>query len=227
MNKSSQQFQYLYLEWLEVSSIYNCGLCEFRWLLTFLWFWYFCQVLSHSCQKFNYILMRSDSTVVYISMWFREWTLTQQLWISLWILSETQEMIKIWNLTEVRADWVQEQKLQVNISFNQILSWFIFTVQNIKIFLCSKFMESILNNISVNHFFISLFNSHDWFLHLSLEYFIKEWIWTLLLFSSHWSFCFNAFVHKHLECWQLKNGSVSILFGKVSIVNWITSQSTS
>lgn len=85
----------------------------------------------------------------------------------------------------------------------------------------------MFNNISINHFFISLFYFHNLFLHLRFENLIKISIRTLLLFLSHIIFLLKTFIHKHFEGRKLDNSSICVLFSEISIVNRITSQSTS
>lgn len=208
---------------MEGCSINDSSFIIFRWLLTFFRFTYSGQVLSHSCQKFDNILVRSYCTIIDISMRFREWAFTQQCRVCFRILSKAQEMIDIWNFTEVRTNWIQEQQLIIDVSFDQISSRFIFTIQYIKVFQSSKIVESMFNNISINHFFISLFYFHNLFLHLRFENLIKISIRTLLLFLSHIIFLLKAFIHKHFEGRKLDNSSICVLFSEISIVNRITS----
>ena len=72
------------------------------------------------------------------------------------------------------TNWVQEQQLQVYVPFNQVLSWLIFAVQNIQVFLAGKVVESVLDDISIYHFFIGLFYFHDGLFHLGLENLVKS-----------------------------------------------------
>lgn len=227
VNACSKQFKNLYLEGLEISSIDDGCFIVFRWLLTFLGFTYSCQVLSHSCQEFDNILMWSNSAIIDISMWFRERTFSQQLWIGFRILNKTQEMINVWNFTEMWTDGIQEQQLIIQKSFNQICSWLILAIQYIQIFHSSKIMESIFYYISINHFLICLFYFHDLFLHLWFEDLVEICVRTLLIFLSHLILLLKHFVHKHFESWKLYNSSVGVLFSEICIIDWITSQGTS
>lgn len=88
-------------------------------------------------------------------------------------------------------------------------------------------MESILYNISIYHFFKGFFNFHNLLLHFTLENLIKVWVKTLLVFSSKCSFSVQRFIHKHFKSWQLKNSCICCLFCKVSIIDRVTSLSTS
>lgn len=87
-------------------------------------------------------------------------------------------------------------------------------------------METILNNISINHFLVSFLDFHDLFLHLRFKNLIKVSIWALFLFLSHFTFLLKPLVHEHLESGQLYDSSVGVLFGKISIVNWVASKGT-
>jgi hypothetical protein len=60
-------------------------------------------------------------------------------------------------------------------------------------------METILHNISINHFFIGLFYLHDLLLNLGFKYIVKIRIGTLSLFFPKLLFLLNALVHKHLK----------------------------
>lgn len=70
----------------------------------------------------------------------------------------------------MRADRIQEDQLQVDISLDEIDPRLVMvTVQQIEIFHARKIMETILNNISVDHFFIGLMNLVDLLFHFILE----------------------------------------------------------
>lgn len=170
--------------------------------------------------------MRTDGTVVDLRVRFGEGAWTQQLWIWFGIFSKAQEVINVWNLTEVRTNRVDEQQLQQNVSFNQILSWLVFTVQNIQILHTCQVMETVFNDISVNHFFISFLDSHDLLLHFIFKDLVESSIRTFILFLSHLRSLLNALVHEHLESWKLENGGVSILSCEVCVIDWVPSQST-
>lgn len=158
-------------------------------------------------------------------MRFREGARTQQLGVSFYILNESKEIINIRDLAEVRTDRIQEEQLQVDVLFNQVLSRFVLTVQDVQVFGAGEIVESILNNIPVNHFFVSLFDSHDRLLHFGLENFVKSRVWTLISSLSHRALLLQTFIHKHFKGGKLQNGSICVLFGEVSVVNRVASQS--
>ncbi len=83
-------------------------------------------------------------------------------------------MINVGNLAEMGTNWIHEQQLQIDVPFNQVLSWLIFAVQDIQVFLAGKVVESILDDISINHFFVGLFDFHDGLFHLGLENLVKS-----------------------------------------------------
>ena len=74
----------------------------------------------------------------------------------------------------MRTDGVEEDQLQEDISLNKICSWFFFVaIQQIEIFNRSEFVQSILNDISINHIFIGFGNSDYLLLHFIFENVIK------------------------------------------------------
>lgn len=168
--------------------------------------------------------MRSYSSIIDISVRLRERAWTDQLRIGFGIFSKTQKVVNVGNFTEVGTDWIQEKKLVVQVSFDQICSWLVFTIQNIKILQSSKIMETVLNYVSINHLFVGLFHLHYLFFHLRFENLVEISVGTLLLFFSEGISLLKTFVHEHLECGELNDGSIGILFSEIGVVNWITSQ---
>jgi hypothetical protein len=57
VHKSFQQFKDINLKWLEVGSVNYCSFAEFWWLLALLWLRNLSQILSHSSQELNNVLM--------------------------------------------------------------------------------------------------------------------------------------------------------------------------
>jgi hypothetical protein len=62
--------------------------------------------------------MRSYCTIVYMGVGFRELTLAQQAWEFFVIFGESQKEIDIRYFAEMWANWIQEQKLIINVSFD-------------------------------------------------------------------------------------------------------------
>lgn len=72
------------------------------------------------------------------------------------------------------ANGVQEQKLQVNISFNQIESWLsLTTIKEICIFFANELMEAKLDDITINHGIICLFNLSNLIFYFTFEDSVK------------------------------------------------------
>ena len=79
--------------------------------------------------------MRSDHTVVNVFFGFWKCALTKEFRKFFVVSSEGKEIIDIGDLAEVRADWIEEDKLKKDVSFDEIESWLVLvTVQNIEIF---------------------------------------------------------------------------------------------
>jgi len=77
------------------------------------------------------ILMCSDRSIVYLSFWLRETAATHQSRVFFVISSEWEEVVKVSNFTEMRTDGIQEDQLELNISFDQIDSWLVVNVDQI------------------------------------------------------------------------------------------------
>lgn len=122
---------------------------------------------NHELQE---VLMGSDDAEVNLSSRLGERALTQKGGELLIVPCVGQEVVDVCNLAEMRADRIQEDQLQVDVSLDEIDPRLVMvTVQQIEIFHARKIMETILNNISVDHFFIGLMNLVDLLFHFILE----------------------------------------------------------
>lgn len=111
--------------------------------------------------------MRFYDTVVDLSFRFGEAAMAQQIRELLCIFHKGQEIVQIGSLTEVRADRVQEDQLQVYVSFDKIDSRFmLITVDDVKIFHAAEIVQAVFNNVSVDHLFVGFLNFTNLILHL-------------------------------------------------------------
>lgn len=122
------------------------------------------------------------------------------------------------------ANGVQEQKLQVNISFNQIESWLsLTTIKEICIFFANELMEAKLDDITINHGIICLFNLSNLIFYFTFEDSVKLWNLLIFVICGSVSFVFlQCFGQKHFQCGELQNGSIGNLLSEVGIINRVT-----
>ena len=111
VNTFFQQAKNLNLVFLELLSINNGGFCEFRDLLAFFRLTWSGKNLPHRSHEFDYILMGSDCSIIYLCWRLGEAAISQKRLIFGWILAEGQEVIDVGNLAEMWANRVEEQKL--------------------------------------------------------------------------------------------------------------------
>ncbi len=101
----------------------------------------------------------------------------------------------------MRADWIEEQKLEVDVPFNQIISGFGFsTVKEIGIFDADEFVEAVFDDISIDHGIVSSFNFLDLLFDLALEDSVE--FGDLFVFVFFWSVIFlffESFCHEHFK----------------------------
>ena len=110
-----------------------------------------------------------------VSFGFGELALSHELGMSLVVLDEGEEVIDVADLAEMRAYWVQEAQLQENVSLNQVHSWFVaVAIDQVDVFHARKVMESVLDDIPVDHLFKSILNFLDLFLHFVLKDFVEK-----------------------------------------------------
>lgn len=217
-----QKFQNIKLEILEFFTINHNGFGELHF--TFFSFTHLFLHISGAWQELWHILMRSNSWIVYLFDWLRELTITKQFRIFLWLSSNWQHIINITNLTEVWANRIQKQQLQVNISFNQIESWLsLTTVEKICISFTNKLVKTKLNYITINHALICFFNFGNLILNFAFKYSIKfRNLFIFVIWRSISFMLLERFSQKHLKSGKLQNSSIGNLLSKVGIVNWIT-----
>lgn len=144
------------------------------------------------------------------------------------VLGERQEVVDVSDFTEVRADRIQEQQLQVDVSFDEVLPRLMrVTVQQIEILDAGVLVQSEFDDIAVNHLLVSFAHLCDLIFHFVL----KDGVVVLhfLVARNPHSILFlliEGFSQKHLQCGQLHYGGVAVLFGEVGIVNGVTGLGT-
>jgi hypothetical protein len=83
-------------------------------------------------------------------------------------------------------------------------------------------MQSKFNNIAVDHLLIGFSNFGNLILYLILENRVIELNFLVIRYTySIVIFLIQSLSQKHLQSRQLHDGSVSVLFGKVCIINGI------
>lgn len=169
----SQELKNVKLIVLEVLSVNEQAFSNFR-SLAFLGFRSFSECITSIDHELEEILMSSDCSIVDISFWLRESAASHEGRMFFIIFGEGKEVIQIGDLAEMRADWIDEDELELNVSFDKVKSGVIVNIDKIDIFDFFKFMETVFEHISVDHFFIGLFYFIDLFLHLVFEYFIHK-----------------------------------------------------
>jgi len=128
----------------------------------------------------------------------------------------------------MRADGIDEQQLKLNVPFDEVDSGFVsIAVEKIEILESKKFMEAILDHVSVNHFFVSFTYLADLSFHLVFENRIKKSHFRLSSGNSVSFSVFQRLCKEHLKCRKLHDGCISIFFCKVGVVDRIASLSTS
>ena len=71
--------------------------------------------------------MSSNNSIINLSFWFWESTVTHELRIIFVVSSKREEIVNISNFTEMRADGIHEDELEVDVSFNEIESRLVLT----------------------------------------------------------------------------------------------------
>ena len=144
--------------------------------------------------------MRLNNLVVDVEFWFWESAIAHQFWILLVIASKRKEVVNVCNLAEVRADWIKENELEVHVLLDEINSRLVITVDKIHILYCREVMETILDHISIDHFFISISHLSNLILHLVLENLIEKCSTFILTDSSSVVFLvLNSFREEHFK----------------------------
>lgn len=115
------------------------------------------------------------------------------------------------------ANGVQKQKLQVNISFNQIESWLsLTTIKEICIFFANKLVQTKFNDITINHGIICLFNLSNLIFYFTFE--DSRNLWNLLIFGVRYlSFVLlQCFAQKHSNVESCKMAALAIYWVKLA-----------
>ena len=97
--------------------------------------------------------------------------MSKQVWVLLVVDCEAEEVIDVCDLAEMRADGIQEQQLQVDVPFNQVKPGPMdVAVQQVNVLYASEVMQTLLDDISVDHLLISI--AH--FVNLVLDLVLKD-----------------------------------------------------
>jgi len=85
-----------------------------------------------------------------------------------------EEVVNVGDFTEVRTDGIEEDELEENVSFNEVVSRLSpIAIEQIQILHGNKLMQPKFDHIPVNHLLIRLTNFNDLLLHLILENIIE------------------------------------------------------
>ena len=75
---------------------------------------------------------------------------------------EGSQHLSVYDLSKVRAYWVEEEELNFNILEDDIFSeWLVTATEYVILFVGGKLEESVFKNISELHGFVALFNDED------------------------------------------------------------------
>jgi hypothetical protein len=127
-----QDLQDLNLIVLEILSVDQQSLGDLR-SYSFFRLGCFAIGLPSRDQELMNVLMCTNGSVVDLSFGLREPAATHQSWMFFVVFGEGQEVVQVSDLAEVRADGVQEDQLQLDVSFDQVNSGFVVDVDQIDV----------------------------------------------------------------------------------------------
>jgi hypothetical protein len=104
----------------------------------------------------------ADDAVVDVEARSGEGAMAEQIRVLLVVSGEGQEVVNVGDFAEVGADWVQEEQLQVNVALEQVQSGLVgIAVEQVKVLDAGEVVQSLLDNIPVDHLLVGLAHLQD------------------------------------------------------------------